>query len=157
MQKLRKKLSYTRFTVQKLYNGWEKDALFFQGSDDSLADFEGENSSYVLYFWATWCPHCTNVADKMARLESAKIPMIALPFDTARDVWDKEIAENPHWWRDLVRKNADDWDFVERAGAYNVPLIPSVWFVENARVKRVFIGEKGVDKMLLQLEKQGLL
>ncbi len=143
-KKIEKKLSYSRGRAQRLYNKWNTDELKFLQTGETFSSFANENDLFILYFYATWCPHCENIASAMNELSLSAIPFAAIPFDTDKAVFETETAKNPHYWRDIVRNSKEnDWDFLERSGTYNVPLIPSVWILQRGKVVKIFIGEKG--------------
>ena len=157
MRKARSALSYTRHTAQRLYDGWDKDALCF-ADGTALASFETAHDTYLVYFWATWCPHCANVADSIETLSSAAVPLVALPFDTDRDAYEAYRSEHPHFWQDLLLKDSSgERVFCPRTGAYNIPSIPSVWLVRNGRIEKRFRGEKGIAALLPYLRQRQLL
>ena len=68
-----------------MYDSWEKSALFFESSGETFESFAQKNESFILYFWATWCPHCKNIFQQMQTLKNANIQTVALPFDSDWD------------------------------------------------------------------------
>ena len=146
--RLAKKLSYTRAKAQRMYTKWEPSELVFVQNGESFDSFLAKNDTFVLYFWATWCPHCVNVRESLASLEKCEIPVIALVFDSQKEAYETYRTENPYFWHDLVKKCDDGWEFVERLDEFNIPSIPSAWIVERGKVKKVFRGEKGIAKLV---------
>ena len=146
VRKVHKKLSYTKGIAGRLYNGWEKENLFFQDGT-SLKDFEDVNKTYIIYFWATWCPHCNNIHEEMNSLKNSVIPLIALPFDTSKEDYDAYCAENPCFWQDLFQKNGEgEFIFCPRENSYEIPSIPSLWIIKNSKIEKIYIGEKSIRK-----------
>ncbi len=152
---IRSKMNYTKGTAQKLYKQWDKSKLFFysdSGDSKSFTEFEAENKTYALYFWATWCPHCINVFETVAA-SSKNIPFASLPFEKNEESYLAYKREHDDYlWQDLVLYENGEKKFILREKEFNVPLIPSVWFVKNGKVKKVFIGEKGIKKFSLCIE-----
>ena len=158
MTVVRKKLSYTRNTAQRLYDAWKLDELYFAENGSSFRDFVSDNDTFLVYFWATWCPHCANVADTIESLKNASIPLVAMPFDTDRDAYDSYLRDNhPFWLNAMQKTETGELSFCPREDAHNIPLIPSVWFVRGGKVKSVFIGETGVDELISFLKKRAML
>lgn len=150
---IRSKMNYTRGTAQKLYNQWDKSKLFFysdSGESKSFIEFEAENKIYSLYFWATWCPHCMNVFETIADA-SNKIPFVSIPFEKNEESYLAYKTEHDYLWQDLILHENGGQKFIPREKEFNVPLIPSVWLIKNGKVKKVFIGEKGIKKFSLYL------
>ena len=149
---------YTRTAAQKLYERWDEDSLFFGNGGESLKSFSEKNGAFILYNWATWCPHCKNINQKLQRLEKASIPTIALTFDTDHDSYKLYREKTSPFWRDLFMRDESGKDkFVPRENEFDVPLIPSLWIVENGSVQKIFVGEAGADKIFSYLEKRGFI
>ena len=151
---IRSKMNYTKGTAQKLYKQWDKSKMFFYSDSDdskSFTEFEAENKTYALYFWATWCPHCVNVFETVAA-SSKNISFASLPFETNEDSYLAYKREHDDYlWQDLVLNENGKQKFIPREKEFNVPLIPSVWLIKNGKVKKVFIGERGIKKFSLYL------
>lgn len=150
---IRSKMNYTRGTAQKLYKQWDKSKMFFysdSGDSKSFTEFEAENKTYALYFWATWCPHCVNVFETVAT-SSKNIPFASLPFEKKEESYIDYKSKHDYLWQDLVLHENGGQKFIPREKEFNVPLIPSVWLIKNGKVKKVFIGEKGIKKFSLYL------
>lgn len=152
---IRSKMNYTKGTAQKLYKQWDKSKMFFYSdSSDSkpFTEFEAENKTYALYFWATWCPHCVNVFETVAT-SSKNIPFASLPFEKKEESYIDYKSKHDYLWQDLVLHENGGQKFIPREKEFNVPLIPSVWLIKNGKVKKVFIGEKGIKKFSSYIEK----
>ena len=153
-----KQWRYTAGSAQKMYDSWEKSALFFESGGESFESFAQKNESFILYFWATWCPHCKNIFPQMQNLKNANIPTVALPFDTDWDSYHLYREKNAPFWQDLVQHSKDgEAVFVPRKDAFDIPLIPSVWIIKNGKVQKIFVGESGAKKFFSYLEKQKIL
>ena len=153
---IRSKMNYTRGTAQKLYKQWDKSKMFFysdSGDSKSFTEFEAENKTYALYFWATWCPHCVNVFETVAT-SSKNIPFASLPFEKKEESYIDYKSKHDYLWQDLVLHENGGEKFIPREKEFNVPLIPSVWLVKNGKVKKVFIGEKGIKKFSSYIERR---
>lgn len=150
---IKKSLQYTKAVAQKLYDGWEKENLFFDDGT-SLKDFEDSNETYIIYFWAAWCPHCRNINSDVNSLKDAGLPVIGLTFDRQREEYDSYLAENPPFWKDLFCKNEDgNLDFCPRTDSLNIPSIPSVWVVKSGKVREIYRGEKKIRKFCEKTKK----
>ena len=150
---IRSKMNYTRGTAQKLYKQWDKSKMFFysdSGDSKPFTEFEAENKTYALYFWATWCPHCVNVFETVAA-SSKKIPFASLPFEKKEESYIDYKSKHDYLWQDLILHENGNQKFIPREKEFNIPLIPSIWLVKNGKVKKVFIGEKGIKKFNLYL------
>ena len=149
---VKSKMKNNRFAAQKLYQKWDTGSLsFYDGG--SFDDFRSKNERFAIYFWATWCPHCENIKDTIQELDISKLQLIGMTFDRDKDVFEQYRSETPYFWHDLVKTSGGNWDFVERAEQYKIPLIPSVWIIERGKVKKVFVGEAGIKKLPAYLEK----
>ena len=153
-----KQWRYTAGAAQKRYAAWDSRALFFADTGEPFADFVGRNDTFILYNWATWCPHCKKINASLSRLQSAAVPTVALTFDTDWDAYRRYREKERPFWRDLVMHDeAGSAVFTPREREFNVPLIPSVWIISNGTVKKIFVGEAGAAKLFPWLEKQGML
>ncbi len=149
---------YTASLAQKLYDQWDKDALFFESGGGTLSQFVQNNGTFILYNWASWCPHCKKINSDLQKLQNAAVPTIALTFDTDWDSYRLYREKNALFWRDLVHKTTTgENQFVIRENEFDVPLIPSVWIVQDGKIKKIFVGESGVPKLFSYLEKSNLL
>ncbi len=147
-KKIEKKLMYTRGVAQRLYNKWDKDDLIFAEDEKSFAEFSRENEKFIVYFWATWCPYCRDVTDVITSISTdAEIPLVALTFDDDKKKLADYRSEKGINWRNIVKKSDNGWEFVKREKQYNIPLIPSVWLVENGKVKRIFVGSDKIKEI----------
>lgn len=154
---VRSKMNYTKGTAQKLYKQWDKSKMFFYSDSDdskSFTEFEAENKTFALYFGATWCPHCVNVFETVAT-SSKKIPLASIPFEKNEESYLAYKREHDDYlWQDLVLHENGKQKFIPREKEFNVPLIPSVWLVKNGKVKKVFIGERGIKKFSSYIERR---
>lgn len=158
VRKVQKKLTYNTKTSQRLYDKWDKSSLFFSESGESFSDFAERNETFLIYFWATWCPHCRNINGEMNALKDARISLVGLSFDTVQDEYNSYLAENPVFWRDLFQKDEEEMlTFCKRVDELNIPSIPSVWVVSGGKVKKIFVGETGAKKLPSFLKKNGWL
>lgn len=149
---------YTKTAAQRLYEQWDKSSLFLESSGESLDSFEKKNGTFILYNWATWCPHCKKINPSMQRLEKASIPTIALTFDVDWDSYRLYREKEKPFFQDLVMHDESGKnEFVPRKNEFDIPLIPSVWIVKNGSVQKIFVGEPGAEKLFSYLEKQGFI
>ncbi len=157
-RKIVKKLSYTKAAAQRKYDKWDKASLVFFDSGQSLADFESQHDTFILYFWATWCPHCRNIQDKMNLIDedlNSYLPLVSLSFDTKKEDFDLYSKEYPYTFPVLVeRKSYGENSFCLREGNFNIPSIPSAWVIKSGKIQKIFIGEKGADKLYEWLREQ---
>ncbi len=148
VKSIRKKFLYTRGVAQRLYNKWDKDDLIFAEDEKSFAEFSRENEKFIVYFWATWCPYCRDVTDVINLISmDAEIPLVALTFDDDKKKLADYRSEKEINWRNIVKKSDSGWEFVKRENQYNIPLIPSVWLLENGKVKRIFVGSDKIKEI----------
>lgn len=147
---------YTRASSQKLYDAWDKEQIFLiRGNNQtvkSLKAFEQENDTYIIYFWATWCPHCMKIEDEVMALKDASLPLIAMPFEKDSKVYQEyREGKNPFWADLMTLDSAGQLNFCQRKDEFDIPLIPSFWLVKDNKIKKVFIGKKGIKKLKAKL------
>jgi len=87
------------------------------GNTFSLTDL---NESYVVViFWASWCPHCSEIMPVVAELygqQTAKqFEVLAYSFDNKQEDWKKAIEKQNYEWINISELNgwnsraSDDW------------------------------------------------
>lgn len=88
----------------KMRNGTSKDAKT-KAADFSLEDLEGNElslegaeSNVILFFWATWCPHCRN---KIPKLNKAYSDMQSNDIE----VWAIDVGESKAKVKSYINKH----------------------------------------------------
>ncbi len=85
----------------------------------------------VLEFWASWCPDCRKVADRMkdmhALYASDKVVFLGFSFDTDEGKWKNYVKENGLSW--IQTRDAAAWKESAAARAWKVKWIPSFYII----------------------------
>lgn len=148
-------LSYTKKSAQQLFDDWNKEELFLtgnQGREISLEQFSEQNDTYIIYFWATWCPHCMKIQDEVMSLHNAGVPLIAMPFETEESAYREYRKQANPFWSDLMKQGDNGvFGFCERKAEFKIPLIPSFWVIQNNKIKKIYIGKNGIKKLKRKL------
>ncbi len=157
IERIKSKLRYTTGVAERLYEKWNADTIFLSESNVSLSKFRAENDIFVMYFWASWCPYCHKIVDTMKDLSRQNVSFVAMTFDSEMEVYKEYREKNNILWEDIMQKDGDGWKFVVREGEFNVPSIPSVWVIKGNKVQKIFIGEKGIQKLGSYLKNKGFI
>lgn len=153
MRSLQKKIRYTKSAATRLYSGWDKNKIYLEDGV-SLQEYEQKNKSYIIYFWATWCPHCRNVTDEINSIVNTQIPLIGLPFDVSKNEYETYKNEKLILWQDLMHKDDNgERFFCSRTDSLNIPSIPSLWIMSNGKILEIYKGEKGIKKFMHSFSK----
>ena len=96
---LQKRLdAYKRFAVGKI----APDFVVSDQTGKTIISSEIDADYIMLVFWATWCPHCTQmipqIRDLYNKQEYKKIEVVAFSLDTNDKVWHKFIEDNNLNW-----------------------------------------------------------
>ncbi len=151
-------MAYTVGKSQKLYSNWDIDKLYFVDDKKPFNSVVSSESTFIVYFWASWCPHCENIYPIMNSLSSLNVPFVAMTFDTEMEKYKDYVSTKKPLWSDIMFLSSEgDIEFVSRKEAYAIPSIPSVWIIKNGKVQKIFKGEKGIAKLPAYLKKASLL
>lgn len=88
---------------KKLAEGKIAPEIAIPDQNGNLILFSDIKSDYVMViFWASWCPHCTQMIPEIKKLYDAqkrkKIEVIAISLDKEIEVWSKYITEQNLSW-----------------------------------------------------------
>lgn len=107
---LQKRLeSFDKFAIGKQVPNIKFNDI--NGKDISLS---GEKDYTLVVFWATWCPHCTEMITELYKYykENNTFDVIAISLD-------KEKAS----WEDYIRKNNLDWINASQLKGWDSPIV----------------------------------
>ncbi len=118
----------------------------------SLHELAGK--AKVIYFWASWCPHCMeetpDVYDMYLKYADKGLAFYAISLDKDYSSWVKAIQDLGLTWTNV--SELKEWESYS-AGVYNIQKTPTIILLDenNVIVKRdipPYILEKELDKML---------
>lgn len=119
---------------------------------------QGIESEYtLLLFWATWCPHCTQVVPEIKKAvdnfnaknsSSSGLITVAVSLDTDKEQWQKFVTENKlfsflnfsefkSWQSDVVKK-------------YNVYATPTMFLLDKN--KKIIAKPESSEQLIKSLE-----
>ena len=106
--------------------------------DFSLEDLEGnslslnkQNSNIILFFWATWCPHCR---DKFPKLNKEYSKM----QDNEIEVWAIDVGESKSKVKSFIEKRSAQFPVLldrsqQVAGKYKILGVPTFIFINKEK------------------------
>ena len=139
--------SYNNKYASERYKKWDKNTIYLE-SGETLTEYESNHDEFIIFFWATWCPHCKKILDTMQQL-SKKNNCIGLPYDKDFDYYSCFIQTKNFPFANLVTDLSSDgsFKFIQREGIFYVPLIPSCWVIKNGEVQEIFVAEVGIEEI----------
>jgi len=97
------------------------------GQDISLSDLQGKG--VIIFFWATWCPHCRNALPILSReyqnMLDSDIVLLAINIRESKKLVESYAQRNSIDFPVLL-----DWDS-EVASAYEVVGVPTIVLVSR--------------------------
>ena len=119
-QKMRPGTSVADFTVNDL-NG------------NPVTFSEVLKNKNIILFWASWCPHCTQLLNQLKpwlkQSKNSNIEIFAISLDTSEEAWKKKISElGIESWYNL--SDFQEWDS-KVAIDYNVFATPTLFIIDK--------------------------
>ena len=119
-QKMRLGTNVADFTVNDIYG----DPVTFK---EVLKD------KNIILFWASWCPHCTELLTKLKpwlqQTENSNVEIFAISLDTSKAAWKKKVSElGIESWYNL--SDFQKWDS-KVAIDYNVFATPTIFVIDK--------------------------
>lgn len=103
-----------------------------QGVEFDLFNFKAEYT--LLVFWATWCPHCTQMLPEIKNMyddqEEKKWEVVAFSLDTNETAWKNYIAQNKLTWINI--SDLKSWDS-KTADDYCIYASPTMFLLNNKK------------------------
>lgn len=92
-------------------------------------------SKYVLVvFWASWCPHCSQLLPELKKLydryERSDLEIVAISLDQKRNEWEQAIKSNGYDW--INHSELKGWD-CSIAYDYGIRATPTLILVDKKR------------------------
>lgn len=105
------------------------------GSESSLSEFR-EGKKAIVFFWATWCPHCrealANLNEKRQEIQDKGIKIVVVDAGESKEVVSKYLKNNN------IDMNVFLDEESEAAEAYGVIGIPTFYFIgEDGIIRNV--------------------
>jgi len=119
------------------------------GQRVTLSQFDGQ--PVLLFFWATWCPHCNNEIDFIETITQTykDAGLVVLTINAAEDPATVSAFRSAHL---LTFPILLDPDSVVKS-AYHVDAIPRHFFVNSSgRIASIGRGEMTLDEMKVQVD-----
>jgi peroxiredoxin len=119
------------------------------GQRVTLSHYDGQ--PVLLFFWATWCPHCNNEMEAIKTIAQTykEAGLIVLTIDAAEDYATVTIYRSVH---ELTFPILLDPGSVAQA-AYNVDSVPRHFFISsNGRIASIGWGEMTLDDLKVQVD-----
>jgi len=95
----------------------------------------------ILFFWASWCPHCENILPELLKMYDAEntgnIQIVAISIDESDEDLKKLIAENKLDWINIAELKGWDGPIVEE---YGIVATPSIYLLD---ANKTIIGKPG--------------
>ncbi len=89
---------------------------------------------YLLIFWASWCPHCTQMMPEIKKMyesqKEKKIEVIAISLDKEKEEWLKFVNENNLTW--INSCDMKSWSS-KIVSDYNIYATPSIILIDKSR------------------------
>lgn len=118
------------------------DFLMKLGNNEDSLNLYGIQSDYtLLFFWASWCPHCTReIPNILKQIENWRLvhpdkilTVVAISLDTDYDKWYQTVSTN-NLWEWLHYSELKGWDG-EIHKLYNVYATPTFYMLdENKKI-----------------------
>ncbi len=109
------------------------------GRDVNLHELYRKNKLNLVFFWASWCPHCMKTIPEIRRIyedyRSAGLEVIAISVDKKENEWKDAITSENLSWTNL--SNLAGWDS-ESTDTYYVSSTPTFFLVDN---KQTIVGK----------------
>ena len=104
------------------------------GRDVNLHELYNKNKLNLVFFWASWCPHCMNIIPEIRSIyedyRSAGLEVIAISVDKKENEWKDAITSENLSWTNV--SNLAGWDS-ESTDVYYVSSTPTFFLVDNNR------------------------
>jgi peroxiredoxin len=125
---------------------------FTDDQGNSLALDKIEADKTVIVFWASWCPHCTDVLPILKEFynpdNTSQLEIIGISIDTDETSWKKALTENQFNWINISELKGWDSPIVE---LYGISATPTFFVLDknkkiigkpvNDKEVRMFLGE----------------
>ncbi len=89
----------------------------------------------ILFFWASWCPHCENMLPELLKMYDAEntgnIQIVAISIDESDEDLKKLIAENKLDWINIAELKGWDGPIVEE---YGIVATPTLFVLDENKV-----------------------
>lgn len=148
--------------LQTRLSAYQKMAIGKIAPDIEVPDTSGnvnklsllDNEYVLVIFWASWCPHCTDMLPKVKNWyeqnRKRDIEVFTISIDTSRISWMNTLREGRYRW--INTSNLKGWEG-EAARDYNIYATPTMFLLDRERkivAKPISFYE--LEQNLLQLE-----
>ena len=128
--------------LQTRLDNYKKLAIGKIGPDISIPDMNGNlvelkniQTKYVmLIFWATWCPHCSQMLPEIYNLyknqTEKNVEVIAISIDEDADAWNNFLAKNNFTW--INASDLKGWNGKTTID-YNIYATPTIIVLDQNR------------------------
>ena len=121
------------------------------GNSGTLDKIRAEKT--VLVFWASWCPHCSEILPILKEYydkeNTSQLEIIGISIDTDKASWKKAIAENQFNWINIAELKGWEGPIVEQ---YGISATPTFFVLDhdkkiigkpaNEKEVRMFLGKE---------------
>ena len=100
---------------------------------DPVTFTEALKDKNIILFWASWCPHCTELLAQLKQWQlqtkNSNVGIFAISLDTSKEAWEKKISElGIESWYNL--SDFHEWDS-KVAIDYNVFATPTIFVIDK--------------------------
>lgn len=105
------------------------------GQNVNLAQYSG-GSKTIIFFWATWCPHCREALKKIslmhAEIEAKGITLILVSIGESKEMVKNYLNTNQYQFDVVLDQNQSLSD------SYQIQGIPTIFYLdENRKIKSI--------------------
>jgi len=127
--------------LEKRLEGYKKMAIGEKVPDIIMLDengkqvrlYELKNDYILVLFWASWCPHCTNMMPRLKKwyeTRSINLQVFAVSIDSSRFAWEEHLMLNNFPWINTC--TFAGWND-KAARDYNLYATPTMFLLDRSR------------------------
>ena len=127
--------------MEKRLEGYQKMAVGKKVSDIIMLNENGKqvrlydlkNDYILVLFWASWCPHCTNMLPQLKKwydTKSINLQVYAVSIDSSRFEWEENLMLNNYPWINTC--TFAGWND-KAARDYNLYATPTMFLLDRER------------------------
>ena len=127
--------------MEKRLEGYKKMAIGNKVPDIIMLNENGKqfrlydlrNNYILVLFWASWCPHCTNLMPQMKKwyeTKSINLQIYAVSIDSSRFAWEENLMMNNYPWINTC--TFAGWND-KAAKEYNIYATPTMFLINRER------------------------
>lgn len=139
--------------LEKKVESLKKFSVGKKVPDFTATDLEGREvtlskigSQYtLLVFWATWCPHCTNLIPELQQIyfpeSSDKLEIVAVSLDDSREDLESFLSNGDYDWINISDFKKWNGEIVQKYDVYATPTMYLIFQDRTILAKPMTFGE----------------